>query len=108
MKTVAPGELLSLSCNELPWEPSTFAAGVFVKNVAISDGLEMQLIRFEPGAEFPLHTHERPEFIFVLDGELTLAGQSLRAGWASIAAPGSTHADARSESGCIFVLVDRA
>jgi quercetin dioxygenase-like cupin family protein len=108
MKSVGAGDLLSLSCNELPWVPSTFATGVFVKNVAVSDGVEMQLVRFEPGAKFPIHTHERPEFIFVLEGDLILSGQRLGPGWASVAAPGSTHADARSEEGCVFVLVDRA
>ena len=108
MKSVSPGDLLSLSCDELPWEPSTFAAGVFVKNVAVSDGLEMQLVRFEPGAQFPIHTHERSEFVFVLEGDLILSGKRLGPGWASVAAPGSTHADARSEAGCVFVLVDQA
>ncbi len=101
------GKLLCLSCDDLPWKPSTFAAGVFVKDVAVTGGLEMQIVRFEPGARLPLHEHELPEFIYVLEGELTVAGQHLRRGWASIASPGSVHADVHSDTGCIFVLVDR-
>lgn len=43
----------------------------------------------------------------VLEGELIIAGQRLRGGWASVASPGSVHADAHSETGCMFMLVDR-
>ena len=101
------GKLLYLSCDDLPWKPSTFAAGVCVKDVAVTGGLEMQIVRFEPGARLPLHTHELPEFIYVLEGELSVAGQQLRRGWASIASAGSVHADVHSDTGCTFVLVDR-
>jgi anti-sigma factor ChrR (cupin superfamily) len=101
------GKLLCLSCDDLSWKPSDFAAGVAVKDVAVSGGLEMQIVRFEPGARLPLHAHELPEFIYVLEGELSVAGQNLRRGWASIASPGSVHADVHSDTGCTFVLVDR-
>jgi quercetin dioxygenase-like cupin family protein len=49
-----------VNTDDLPWRPSTFAAGVFVKDIATTDGWEMQVVRFEPGARFPIHTHERP------------------------------------------------
>ena len=41
---------------------------VFVKDVAVTGGLEMQIVRFEPGARLPLHEHECPERIYVLEG----------------------------------------
>ena len=50
--------LLCVHCEDLAWEPSTFAAGLFVKNVAVTGGFEMQILRFEPGAQLPLHQHE--------------------------------------------------
>ena len=96
-----------MRCEDLPWKPSTFAAEVFVKDVAVTGGLEMQIVRLQPGARLPLHRHECPEFIYVLEGDVTLAGQKLTPGWASIASVGSTHADVHSEKGCVFVLVDR-
>jgi len=74
----------------------------------LTAGWEMQLVRFEPGARFPVHTHEQPEFLFVLEGELVQAGRRLGPGWASVASPGSVDADVYSEAGCVFVLVDRA
>jgi len=107
MNDLESGQLLCVRCNDLPWKPSTFAAGVFVKDVAVTSGLEMQIVRFEPGARLPLHTHECPEFIYVLEGELILGGQHLGRGWASVASVGSVHSDVHSETGCVFVLVDR-
>lgn len=107
MNDLGPGQLLYLRCDDLPWKPSTFAAGVFVKDVAVTDGLEMQIVRLEPGTRLPLHSHECPEFIYVVEGELILEGQHLGQGWASVASVGSVHSNVHSETGCIFVLVDR-
>jgi anti-sigma factor ChrR (cupin superfamily) len=91
---------------DLPWRPSTFAPGVFVKDVATSDGWAMQVVRCTPGARFPTHTHDRPEFLFVLEGELIQAGRRLGPGWASVAHAGSIDEDVHSPAGCVFVLVD--
>jgi anti-sigma factor ChrR (cupin superfamily) len=107
MNVLKSGQLLCLRCDDLPWKPSTFAPKVFVKDVAVTDGLEMQIVRLEPDAWLPLHTHECPEFIYVLEGELIIGDHRLSEGWASMASVGSTHPDVHSETGCVFVLVDR-
>ena len=107
MNTLKAGQVLCVRCDELPWKPSSFFTGVFVKDVAITDGLEMQIVRLEPGARLPIHTHECPEFIYVLEGDLIAGGQHLSPGWASVASVESVHSDVHSESGCVFVLVDR-
>jgi len=108
MRVLETGAFRSVMTDDLPWRPSTMAAGVFVKDVAVTDGWEMQLVRFEPGARFPVHTHERPEFLFILEGDLMHGGVRLGPGWASVASAGSVDADVTSEHGCVFVLVDRA
>ena len=77
MNDLEPRQLLCVRCDDLPWKPSTFAAGVFVKDVAVTGGLELQIVRLEPGARLPLHTHECPEFIYVLEGELIVGDQRL-------------------------------
>ena len=65
--------------------------------------------RLERGASrFPIHTHERPEFLFILEGELVQAGRRLGPGWASVASAGSIDEDVHSDTGCVFVCVDRA
>src|SRR5437867_9877009 len=77
MSMLERGTFRWVDTDDLPWRPSTFAAGVFVKDIATTDGWEMQVVRFEPGARFPIHAHERPEFVFVLEGELIQAGRRL-------------------------------
>jgi hypothetical protein len=101
------GAFRGVKVDDVPWRPSTMAAGVFVKDIAVTAGWEMQLVRFEPGARFPVHTHELPEFLYILEGDLVQGGQRLGPGWASVASPGSVDEDVHSETGCVFVLVDR-
>jgi anti-sigma factor ChrR (cupin superfamily) len=94
--------------DNLPWRPSTMVSGVFVKDIAVTDGWEMQLVRFEPGARLPAHAHESPEFLFILEGELVQAGRRMGPGWASVAGAGTMDDEVYSDTGCVFVLVDRA
>jgi hypothetical protein len=108
MSMVERGALRCVNTDELSWRPSAFARGVLVKDIAVTDGWEMQIVRFEPGARFPIHTHERPEFVFILEGELIQGGRRLGPGWASVASAGSVDEDVHSDTGCVFVLVDRA
>ena len=107
MSALARGSFRSVNVDDLPWRPSTMAAGILVRDIAVTDGWEMQIVRLEPGARFPPHTHESPEFLFILEGELVQDGRRLGSGWASVASAGSVDADVHSETGCVFVLVDR-
>ena len=84
------------------------ASGVFVKDIAVTDAWEMQIVRVEPGARCPAHTHEGPEFLFILEGELVRGGCRMGPGWASVARAGTIDENVYSETGCVFVLVDRA
>ena len=108
MSVLEHGSFRSVKVDDLPWRPSTMAPGVFVRDIAVTDGWEMQIVRFEPGARFPAHTHESPEFLFILEGELVRAGRRMGPGWASVASSGTIDEDVYSETGCVFVLVDRA
>ena len=108
MTSVPERELFrAVKADDLPWRPSALAAGVRVKDLAASDGWQMQLVRCEPGARFPVHTHAGPEFLFILEGELVQAGRRLGPGWASVAGAGPVDDDVRSDTGCVFVLVER-
>ncbi len=107
MKILDRGEIFFQQPDEMVWKPSTFAKGLSVKDIAIAGELEMQFVRMEAGAKIPVHTHELPEFIYILQGELIIAGQVLNAGCVSIAAPGSEHLDVHTIHGCTFLLVDK-
>src|SRR5262249_16911932 len=97
-----------VSTDGLAWRPSTKGAGILGKDGAAPRGWGMQGVRGGPGARFPVHSHEGPEFLYVLEGELIQAGRRLGPGWASVASAGTVDEDVHSETGCLFVLVDRA
>jgi hypothetical protein len=84
------------------------APGIFVNDVAVTDGWEMQIVRFEPGARAPVHEHDYPQFLYLLEGDLVQAGRRMGPGWASVSSAGTIDRDVHSEPGCVFVLVDRA
>ncbi|MGP8440370.1 cupin domain-containing protein [Paraburkholderia fungorum] len=91
--------------NDVPWIPSRFAQGVEVKNLGKADGRAMQLVRFSPGATFPDHLHTGPEFIYVLEGEVTWNGRLLTHGCAGVAEAGTLERGFRSITGCLFLLM---
>jgi anti-sigma factor ChrR (cupin superfamily) len=91
--------------NSIRWRRSTFAVGIEVKDLGSSDGQSMQLVRFEPGTSFPLHTHIGPEFIYLLETEAVQEGQRLLPGWAATAASGTVDSDYHSPNGCVFLTV---
>jgi anti-sigma factor ChrR (cupin superfamily) len=91
--------------NSIQWRKSTFAEGIEVKDLGTANGRSMQLVRFAPGAAFPLHLHEGPEFIYLLEGSAFQEGQQLSAGWAAVAATGTTDASFHSPAGCVFLTV---
>jgi anti-sigma factor ChrR (cupin superfamily) len=93
------------NADDISWRPSSFATKVHVKDLGIADGRAMQLVRYEPGARFPAHRHDGPEFIYVLEGELLHHGKRLGPGWASVAPAGTSDEDIRTETGCVFLTV---
>jgi anti-sigma factor ChrR (cupin superfamily) len=88
-----------------PWRASTFAPRVEVKDLGEANGRAMQLVRFPPGTVFPVHKHAGPEFVYILEGEMSQNGQRLAQGWASVSCAGTVDDDVRSETGCVFLLV---
>jgi anti-sigma factor ChrR (cupin superfamily) len=94
-----------VNAEQVAWRPSAFAPRIHVKDLGSSNGRFMQLVRYEPGASFPVHRHLGPEFIYVLEGELIQHGRRLGPGWAAVADAGTTDVDVRTESGCTFLTV---
>jgi anti-sigma factor ChrR (cupin superfamily) len=90
--------------NTAPWLSSKVDRRVKVKNLGKANGRAMQLVRFEPGAVFPTHVHNGPEFIFLLEGDAIQNGQRLTAGWAGVAEQGTVDEEFHSETGCLFLL----
>jgi quercetin dioxygenase-like cupin family protein len=62
------------------------------------------LLKFEPGATYPAHNHPGGEEIYVLEGEIRLGMDHLRAGDYLYTAPNNTHG-VRSDGGCVVLVV---
>ena len=61
------------------------------------------MLKFDPGASYPAHNHPGGEEIFVLEGEIRLGKDHLRAGDYIFTAPGNRHA-VHSEGGCVILV----
>jgi anti-sigma factor ChrR (cupin superfamily) len=82
------------------WRAFEDAPGVSYKTLnKTPEGSLTLLLRFEPGASYPTHTHPAGEEYFVVSGELDDVGGSYGAGSFVYHAPGSTHTPS-SAKGC--------
>src|SRR5206468_9489014 len=91
--------------NERPWR--RFSPGIESK-VLFNDKERKYttlLVRMEAGAQYPSHRHRDVEELFVLSGDLRVAGQVMQAGDYCRADPDSIHEVTSSESGCVFLLM---
>jgi len=70
-----------------------------------ADGRATSLVRMPGGARYPRHRHASTEELYLLEGDLTVEGERLRAGDYCAAGPGTIHGETTSDGGCTFVLV---
>jgi quercetin dioxygenase-like cupin family protein len=66
-------------------------------------GESTALVRLEPGARFPAHNHPAGEEVFVLEGDITIGPDHLKAGDYLYTPPDGKHA-AASVGGCVFLV----
>ena len=59
-----------------------------------------------PGATIGPHGNAVVEHCYVLDGDVEVAGRRLHRGDYHLAPPGSLHESLRTESGCVFLIVE--
>ena len=100
-----PG-LTTLRADAGTWEPIGID-GISVRRLAVDPERRMvtMLIRMDPGTSYPSHRHAANEECYVLEGELYVANEVLRAGDFQRAAKGSIHGPQRTEKGCTLLLV---
>lgn len=75
------------------------------KALANGDGYFVVLVEAEPGYAGTEHEHEHPEFLYVIDGELSNQGRIMKPGDAYVAATGSKHTEFSTEHGATYVLI---
>ena len=94
---------------QVEWRPleEPGVSGVHVKVLRLEGATGRAptiLLRFEPGATYPPHNHPGGEEIFVLEGDVRLGKDHLRAGDYLYTAPNNKHG-VSSETGCVLLLV---
>jgi len=100
---------LLVRSNQIVWEPlnEPGVSGIFVKSLRYDDENKRSvsfLLKFEPGARYPLHNHPGGEEAFVLEGSIKFAGDTLNAGDYLYTAINKSHG-VSSEEGCVVLFV---
>jgi quercetin dioxygenase-like cupin family protein len=62
------------------------------------------LIRCEPGAYYPAHSHASTEEIFMLEGDFVCEGKTYSAGDYILSPSGSKHTPISTRDGCLFLV----
>ena len=94
----------TLRSEELGWRAlPTRGASVKVLRRDADTGGSTALVRFEAGTRFPAHNHPAGEEIFVVEGDLHVGREHLKAGDYLYTPPDGKHA-ASSEGGCVFLV----
>ena len=91
--------------SEPEWE--NVAPGISVKLLA-NDGerhVVSMLVRLDPGASYPAHTHAGVEELHLLEGELWIDDRKLVPGDYNYGKPGEGDDRVWSETGCTCVLI---
>ena len=70
------------------------------------DGSSSYLVRIAPGAQVAMHAHERFEHCYLIAGDLVIAGRHIHGGDYHYAPRGSVHESARSDGGCLLLIVE--
>ncbi len=84
----------------VPLRPGVDAAWIYREE----NGGAAAYLRYQPGAEVPLHRHPAPEHIFVLDGEQEDERGRYPAGSVVINPAGTRHS-VRSPKGCLVLVI---
>jgi anti-sigma factor ChrR (cupin superfamily) len=91
--------------SEPPWE--CVGPGLWCKVLATDSESHRtsMLVRLEPGAEYPRHTHADVEELHLLSGELWIGDRRLSPGDYNRAEPGTSDLRVWSNTGCTCVLI---
>ena len=103
---VDPGFFFVAATDSSGWKELP-VRGAFLKLLSADRqrGYAVVLGRLEAGVRYPAHSHKSPEEIFLLTGDLTIAGRRLEAGDFHHCDAGTEHPVNYSEGGCTLLAV---
>ena len=91
---------------EASWE-TTDVPGVLLRRLYVDHEKNQftALVRMAPGSSYPAHFHGGPEECLVLEGDLRVGDEVMRAGDYQRAEPGSRHGVQSTDGGCMLLIV---
>lgn len=97
--------------NKKEWKPlledGVDTKGIYVKALRYDEQTKRSptiLLKFDAGAKYPYHNHPGGEELFVLEGSVIIAGQTLNAG-DYLYTPVDFKHSVTTETGCTLLLV---
>lgn len=93
------------AAGEESWE-STAIPGIDVRSLSVdreADRVTM-LVRMAAGTSYPAHRHGGTEECFVLEGDLNVGAERMRAGDFQRMEEGSLHPDQSTDGGCLLLI----
>ena len=92
--------------SRLPWVETAFKK--IDSKVLYRDqrtGMVTRMVRMAPGTNYPRHRHAEVEESYLIEGDLTIPGVSMRPGDYCRAEAGSVHSDISTRGGCRFIAI---
>lgn len=86
------------------WQPFRDGVDIIPLYGNSEQGSSCALLRYQPGATVPLHTHSGHEHLFVLSGSQTDGKGIYRRGTFIVNNPGSHHS-VTSKEGCVVLVI---
>ncbi|MFC0679553.1 cupin domain-containing protein [Lysobacter korlensis] len=96
-------EFSHIDSTTTPWQ--RFSEGIEMLVLRGEPGANRVLLRLAPGHGYPVHHHEVAEEVFVIEGVYEDRGQQFGPGSYLHYPPGTDH-DARSSTGCTFLVIN--
>ena len=91
-----------MDTNLLEWQK--FRDNAYVKSLS-KENVEVNLIKLEPNSTFDEHSHEKTEWIFILEGSYSDEKGTYYKGHFIIAEKGSKHSTKSGPEGCQVIVV---
>lgn len=104
VRGAASASIQTLAVHDARWSTLSPLVDFVVLRDAPAARQHSMLVRLKPGGEFPAHWHPREEETLVLEGEVQVGKDRLRAGDYQYAPAGSYHEATRSDAGATILL----
>lgn len=104
--TASERAFFTVPASEADWQ-ETAIDGIQARVLRVDDDRDevTMLVRMAAGTSYPKHRHGGDEHCYVLSGDLEAEDFQMAAGDFQFAPAGSVHAEQRTQSGCMLLLV---